>query len=169
LDQFNHLFQAWLSECYQNKPHSALDAASPEAAFRSDSKTLRFPEVDVLANAFLHCEERKVDKAGCISFMGKKYEVGLLFIGRKVQVVYDLADISEVTIEYEGHSPWKARELEIGERAGKRPVLPDHLLIQETDHSRLLQGAEQKLEERKQIQAPAVSYRRVRKEENGYV
>lgn len=169
LDRFNHLFQAWLSECYQHKPHSALEAASPEAAFRSDSKTLRFPEADALANAFLHCEERKVDKAGCISFMGKKYEVGLLFIGRKVQVVYDLADISEVTIEYEGHTPWKARELEIGERAGQRPALPDHLLIQETDHSRLLLGAEQKLEERKQIQAPAVSYRRVRKEENGYV
>jgi len=33
--------------------------------------------------AFLHCEERKVDKAGCISFTGKKYEVSLPFIGCK--------------------------------------------------------------------------------------
>lgn len=38
-------------------------------------------DADVIRDAFLHAEERKVDKAGCISFMGRKYEVGLLFIG----------------------------------------------------------------------------------------
>lgn len=51
--------------------------------------------------------------------MNRKYEVGLLFIGRTVEVIYDPADITEITIEYEGHEPWKARELVIGERAGK--------------------------------------------------
>lgn len=169
LDQFNNFFQIWLSECYQNKPHSALDSVSPETAFRSDSKALRFVDQATLANAFLHCEDRKVDKAGCISFMGKKYEVGLSFIGRKVQVVYDPANISEITIECEGFSPWIARELKIGERAGKRPSLPAHLLPEETDMSRLLRGAGQKYEERKQIQTPAISYRMVRKEGHGHV
>jgi putative transposase len=60
---------------------------------------LKFLYHDLIANAFLHCEERKVDKAGCISFAGKKYEVGLNFIGCKVDVIYDPADISELTIE----------------------------------------------------------------------
>ncbi|WP_409340793.1 hypothetical protein [Paenibacillus sp. MBLB4367] len=36
--------------------------------------------------------------------MGKKYKVGILFIGRTVQVVYAPSDITEVTIEYEGHT-----------------------------------------------------------------
>jgi putative transposase len=164
LDQLNTWFEVWLSECYQNRPHSALNNISPEVTYRQDPQALRFVEPEILADAFLHAEERKVDKSGCISFMGKKYEVGLLFIGRTVTVVYDSADITEVTIEYEGHMPWRVRELVIGERAGKRPKMPETMLLKETDASRLLRGAEQKLAERRQHQAPAVSYRTVRKE-----
>lgn len=170
LDQLNHWFQAWLSECYQAKPHAALkDNASPEVTYRSDPAALRFVEPTQLANAFLHAEGRKVDKAGCISFQGKKYEVGILFVGRNVLVVYDPADITEITIEYEGHPPWKVRELVIGSRAGKRPELPASLQPKGTEQSRLLRGAKQKQQERNAHQAPAVSYRSVHKEGQGHV
>jgi putative transposase len=165
LDRLNELFQVWLSECYQNKPHSGLDSISPEAAFRSDKKALRFIDPDKLTNAFLHCETRKVDKSGCISFMDQKYEVGLSFIGSKVDVVYDPTDLEELTIEYEGHSPWKAKKLVIGERAGKRPALPSHLQAHIADSSRLLKAAEQKHEDRKVEQTPAVSFRAIWKED----
>ncbi|THF72458.1 DDE-type integrase/transposase/recombinase [Cohnella fermenti] len=170
LEQLNTWFQVWLSECHQNKLHSALgDDQTPEIAYRSDTKALRLVDADLLASAFLHSVDRKVDKAGCISFDGKKYEVGLLFIGRTVQVVYDPADVREVTIEYEGHSPWTAREMVIGERSGKRPTLPDHLGIESADISRLLRGAEQEHANRKVLQAPAVSYRSIRKEDSDHV
>ena len=170
LDRLNTWFQAWLSECHQNKPHSALgETTSPEAAYRSDRLALRFVEPEILTNAFLHSEDRKVDKSGCISFMGKKYEVGLLFIGGKVQVVYDPADITEMTIEYEGHAPWKVRELVIGEWSGKRPTLPDHMQTEVADASRLLRAAEHQNKQRKERQAPAVSYRMVRKEADNHV
>ncbi|MBT2195553.1 Mu transposase C-terminal domain-containing protein, partial [Heyndrickxia coagulans] len=138
---------------------------SPRSAFRSDRKALRFIEPDTLADAFLHCETRKVDKSGCISFMDQKYEVGLAFIGQKVEVIYDPADLEELTIEFEGYSPWKAHKLEIGERSGKRPPLPDHLQPQEADSSRLLKAAEQKYQERQMEQTPAVSFRAVWKED----
>jgi putative transposase len=89
LDKLNELYWVWLEECYQNKPHAGLDNnMSPEYAYRSDSKTLRYLEPDIITNAFLHCEERKVDKSGCISFEGKKYEVGVSFIGCKVDVIW---------------------------------------------------------------------------------
>jgi transposase InsO family protein len=165
LDELNDWFQVWLTECYQNKPHASLvNNQTPEAAFRSDPAALRFVDPEHLADSFLHAEERKVDKTGCISFHGKKYEVGLLFIGRTVQVVYDPADVTEVTIQYEGCAPWKAREMVIGERAGKRPPLPEHIEKQSATESRLLRGAERKHDERKQVQTPAVSYRMLRKE-----
>jgi len=164
LEQLNRWFDVWLSECYQNKPHASLGGRSPEQAFRGDPHPLRFVEPSVLANAFLHCESRKVDKSGCISFMNKKYEIGLLFIGRTVEVIYDPADITEVTIEYEGHEPWKARELVIGERAGKRPILPEHLQPQPPEASRLLRGAEKQLDQRREQQTPAISFRAIRKE-----
>jgi len=164
LDRLNDLFQVWLTECYQNKPHSGLnDNISPETAYRSDQKALKFLEPETIANAFLHAEERKVDKAGCISFFSKKYEVGLNFIGCKVTVVYDPASIEEITIEYEGHEPFKASELLIGERTANRPKLPEHLQPKPADSSRLLAAATKKNKQRKAEQAPAVSYRTVRK------
>ncbi|UQZ82171.1 Integrase core domain protein [Paenibacillus konkukensis] len=170
LQRLNELFQVWLSECYQNKPHSALEnKISPETAYRSDKKPLRFVDPDVLTNAFLHCETRKVDKSGCISFMDRKYEVGLPFMGCTVDVVFDPADISELTIEYEGHAPWRVRELVIGERAGKRPPRPEHLDPVPADTSRLLTAAEERSRDRKAQQAPAVAYRRVNKEDDGHV
>lgn len=165
LERLNELFQVWLSECYQHKSHSALpEKCSPETAYRSDKKALRFVDPDELAWAFLHCEPRKVDKSGCISFQDRKYEVGLPFIGQTVDVIFDPADITELTIEYEGHTPWRVRELAIGERAGKRPPLPEHLDEVPADASRLLAAAEERNAARKEQQAPAVAYRRVSKE-----
>ncbi|WP_276624190.1 DDE-type integrase/transposase/recombinase [Syntrophomonas wolfei] len=164
LDKLNELFQVWLTECYQNKPHSGLNGnISPETAYRSDKKALKFLEPETITSAFLHAEDRKVDKAGCISFVGKKYEVGLNFIGCRVMVVYDPANIEEISIEYEGHEPFKARELVIGERTGNRPKLPEHLQPQLTESSRLLTAAARKNKQRKADQAPAVSYRTIRK------
>ena len=170
LDKLNELFNIWLDECYQNKSHSALaEKVSPETAYRSDRKALKFVDPDLITTAFLHCEERKVDKAGCISFSGHKYEVGISFIGCAVNVVYDPADITELTIECEGHTPWKAGQLVIGEWAGKRPKLPDHLRSTPASSSRLLVAAADQNSKRKTQQIPAISYRSVGKEENGHV
>nr|WP_227874231.1 Mu transposase C-terminal domain-containing protein [Tumebacillus algifaecis] len=165
LDQLNELFQVWLTECYQTKPHSALDdSSSPQVAFRSDSTPLRLVEESIIADAFLHSESRKVDKAGCISFMGKKYEVGLPFIGHRVEVVYDPRDISTITIEYGNHTPWQAKELTIGEWAGQRPSLPSTIETVSANGSRLLVAAEKKNQVRKERQTRAVSFRKMREE-----
>lgn len=170
LERLNQLFAVWLKECYQHKPHSGIEGElSPAVAYQSDRHTLRYIDPEILASAFLHCEERKVDKSGCISFGGRKYEVGLAFIGCKVDVVFDPADINELTIEYEGHQPFKAQQLVIGERAGKRPPLPEHLQKEPADSSRLLSAAAKKNQERKDIHIPAVSYRSVRKGGQGHV
>lgn len=164
LGKLNELFQVWLTECYQNKVHSGLDSnMSPETAYRSDKKAVKFLDPEIIANAFLHAEIRKVDKAGCISFASKKYEVGLTFIGCKVTVVYDPADIEVITIEYEGHTPFKVKELIIGERTGSRPKMPAYLQPQPADSSRLLTAAARKNQQRQAEHAPAISYRAVHK------
>ena len=165
LEQLNQLFHVWLEECYQNKPHSALgDMLSPNAAYHRDRKALKFLDQETIASAFLHCEERKVDKTGCISFEGKKYEVGLNFIGCTVDVIYDPADTEELTIEYEGYAPWKAKQLVIGDRVGRRPKLPVFMQPLPAGSSRLLDAAIQKNLEREQRITPAISYRAVYKE-----
>lgn len=161
LERLNALFEVWLSECYQNKSHSSLEnKRSPESAFRSDKKALRFVDPEELAHAFLHFETRKVDKTGCISFSGRTYEVGLPFVGCTVDVVYDPADITELVIEYEGHEPWKVKELVIGERAGKRPRLTDHMQPLPADSSRLLNAVEEQHRQRRAEQEPAIRFRK---------
>lgn len=162
LDQLNKLFWIWLDECYQNKPHSGLkDNQSPQTVYNSDPAPLRFLDHQTIAQAFQHCEDRKVDKTGCISFMGEKYEAGLNFVGCTVTVAYDPADISVLTLEYEGHKPWQATRLVIGERAGPRTKLPEQMQPIPAQSSRLLKSAAEQNDKRQKQQATAVSFRRM--------
>lgn len=170
LDQLNELFEVWLEECYQRKQHSALDGnVSPFTAYRGDVKPLRFLDPEIIADAFLHSEKRKVDKSGCISFAGKKYEVGLNFIGHRVDVIYDPSDISELSIECEGHKPFRIRELVIGEHSGKKPRLPEHLLKEPAGSSRLLKAAATRNNKRVGIPSVAVSYKSLGEEGGDHV
>lgn len=160
LDELNRLFNIWVDECYQNKAHSGLEKSqSPAMTYRNDSKPAKFIESAVLSNAFLHCESRKVDKAGCISFEGKKYEVGILFTGYKVDVIFDPSDTRVVTIEYENQPPFTARELQIGEFTGKKPKLPEHMTAVPASESRLLNAAQKRNMIRKEQVLNAIAYR----------
>ena len=143
IDQLNTLFQAWLSECYHSKEHSAL-GTTPAIAFKGDSMPPRFADTAILTRAFLHCEQRKTDKSGCISFHGDKYDLGARFAGKQVDVVYDPASTDTLTIETAGEPAFQVHKLVVKEhvapRAGKKEI--DRIPV---DHSRLLDAvAEQK-------------------------
>lgn len=160
LDEFNQLFAIWVDECYQNKSHSGLkENQSPAMVYRNDSKPATFIDPADLANAFLHCESRKVDKAGCISFDGKKYEVGIVFTGYRVDVIFDPSDKSVVTIEHDHHPPFTAKELVIGEFTGEKPKRPDSMLPLAASESRLLRVATIKNKERTKNSVHAIRYR----------
>ena len=158
LDQLNQRLAIWLSEGYHHQPHASLpDQQSPQATFQSDNKPLRWIQLEQIHDAFLHAETRKVDKSGCISFMDKKYEVGLPFLGHKVTILYDPLDTTTLTVEYEGHPSWQVAELVIGERAGKRPKLPEHEK-QPTENSRYLDAAEKQHQQRQEEMQPALRF-----------
>ena len=160
LKTLNELFDVWLTECYQNKPHTALGGKTPQAVFNADPTSLRFVPPEIIANAFLHFEERKVDKTGCISFSGKKYEAGLKYMGCTVGVVYDPLDIGEITIEYQDDEPFRIKELVIGTNTGKRPKMPETLKAVKPDSSRLLAGAKKANEKRRASQKMILSFRK---------
>ena len=77
LDELNRLWEIFADEYYHKKPHEGiseyyegLGAAVPEEGitplqeWNRDSRPLTFLDVSVVAEAFLHHEERKVDKGG---------------------------------------------------------------------------------------------------------
>lgn len=160
LEQLNRLYETWMQECYLNRPHSALDNISPYEAYQRDSHEIRFLSSERIADAFLTCEQRKVDKGGCISFDGRKYEVelGLSMIYKTVDVVYDPADISKLTIECDGFPPCEARPLVIRSHAAKRPELPERFEKKEPTGSRVLKAAEKQNELRERNRKTAISF-----------
>lgn len=115
LEKLNTLFSAWLNECYLTVEHSAL-GTTPEIAFKSDSMPPRFIDSAVLARAFLHCEQRKADKSGCISFRGEKYDLGVRFAGRKADIVYDESSTDSLTV----YTSWSWESMSRPDRSVRR-------------------------------------------------
>lgn len=169
LDELNRLYQVWMEECYLNREHSALNGKTPYEAYQSDSHGLRMIPAQEIADAFLACEKRRVDKSGCISFMGKKYEVemGLHMIHRDVDVIYDAADISKVAIECEGIASCSAVPLVIKSHSGAKPALPEHLSAKEPSGSRLLAAAGEKNAERRTVRRTAISFKGIKETAGG--
>lgn len=161
LEELNRLYQVWLEECYQNKEHSALKGRTPQESYHSDCRELNLLDLGQLADAFLSCEKRKVDKCGCINFMGQKYEVekGLHMIHKNVDVVFDPADISKVTVECEGVGTCDAVPLIIGSHAGVKPKLPERFAAEPPKDSRLLKAAEAANERRQKVRKTAISFK----------
>lgn len=155
LKELNDKFRAWLDQCYTKAVHSGI-GTTPETAYKADSMPLRFVEQTLLARAFLHCEKRKVDKSGCISFSGKKYDLGMKFIGQTVDVVFDPANIETLTIEVTGEIPFLVRELQIGEHVRPRPKRSEPSA--KADSSRLLTAVSQKYKANTVERSRAISY-----------
>jgi len=129
---------------------------TPEIAFKSDSMPLRFIPSDVLARIFLHCETRKVDKSGCISFQKRSYDLGAKYAGQTVDVVFDPADTQTLTIEVAGDEPFQVTERKILEHVAARPKRPDPKTKAET--SRLLDAVSNAYEARTVERQRAISY-----------
>jgi hypothetical protein len=100
-----------------------------------------------LRDAFLHTEEREVDKAGCISLGGVKYEVGVALIGRKVEARFDPSWSDEIEIHHKDFKTFMAKKLIIGSSCGARTELPDDLKPSAAKTSRLLDGLKKKHEQ----------------------
>ena len=166
LADFNRLFDVWLQECYHKRNHGSLDT-TPEIAYKSSKAVLRFLPADVIASAFMRCETRKVDKTGCISFGGKKYEVGVVFAGYMINVVYDPADIETIIVEHE-HSgtAFQVKELKIGVHTGPRPKLPKSMTTAIPTTSRLLDEKEKRYKARQDVVRRAISFKDLNAAEN---
>jgi len=160
LEELNRYFKIWLTECYQHKPHGGLkDNMTPASAYHGSTEALRFLPQETITEAFLHEEDRRVDKSGCISFQNKKYEVGAEYLGQKVGVIYDPGNTEKLTIE---HKPSGRRfistELVIGEHTGARPKLPEHMNQVKPNTSRLLTAKEKQAQKREEITVRAIKY-----------
>jgi transposase InsO family protein len=159
LAEYNDLLRIWLEEYYHKNPHSALGGVSPATAFGTDSRPLRFVSAERLRDAFLHTQSRKVDKAGCVSFQGQSYEVGIAYIGRKVDIRFDPSWTDEIEVVHGQSAPFIAKRLEIGTNCGTVQELPEHMRTTPPDTSRMLDALKKERESRHQPSEAATSFK----------
>lgn len=177
LDELNRLWWIFLEEYYHKSPHEgiseyyeSLGAAIPETGisplqeWNRDSRPLTYIDVDVVSEAFLHHEKRKVDKGACISFRGKRYETKPALIGHEVEISYDPASPELVNIFYPGFEPFTAQPVNIGEYCDKNPTLPAAMQEQTPSTSRFMDALERRYRESSSTMADAISFAGYRKE-----
>ena len=157
--EVDHHLQIWLDQIYQNKPHAALDGKTPEQAFQSDTRPLRFATNEQLSLAFQLSETRLVNKSGCLSFRGQEYEAGQDFIGFKVEVLSDPACPNEIEIHHAGFEPRRIYPLTIGSRSAPRRRELEISQSQGPATSRELDAAAKLYEQKAAVKRPSVSYR----------
>ena len=79
--------------------------------------------------------------------MGKDYDVGILYAGQQVDVIYDPQNIAKVRIEPNGHEPFYAEPAKVGIHVAKKPQKAEIDRIP-PDSSRLLDAVSRTAGER---------------------
>ena len=69
-------------------PHASLDGRTPQEVFTTDPHPLRPVDQQILRDAFLREETRKVDKTGCVKFRGVLVEIGAKYVGKRIRLCY---------------------------------------------------------------------------------
>ena len=177
LEEANKYWDLFVEEYYHDKAHEGIaeyyrskgvdvspEGITPRQEFNRDSVSLRFLDAEVVGEPFLHHETRIVDKAGCISFRGRKYETNLSLIGAEVEISYDPIVAETLTVSYPGIPSFTARPLQIGEYCAQKPAIPVSMLPVEPESSRFLAALQRKHEETKKHNADAISFAAFRKE-----
>ncbi len=182
LEEANKYWELFVEEYYHDKAHEGIaeyyqskgvevpeEGITPRQEFNRDSVSLRYLDAGIVGEAFLHHETRIVDKAGCISFRGRKYETNLSLIGAEVEIAYDPMAAETLTVSYPGIPSFTAKPLQIGEYCAQKPAIPVSMLPVEPESSRFLAALQRKHEETKQHNADAISFAAFRKEAQGNV
>jgi hypothetical protein len=167
LEAMNHHWSNFIEAYYHEKKHDGLEEllgkdarpedCRPAIQWNRDSRTLKFIDTAIVAEAFLHHEIRKVDKSGCISFRGRNYEVSVALIGSKIEIAYDPMATEVLTVHYKDMEPFDVKPLVIGEFCtGIKPKLPEHMLPVEPDNSRFLDAIEKSAAQKKALRYQTV-------------
>lgn len=101
LDELNEFFWAWLEVAYLSRPHGSTHQ-TPRQRFEADTEPLRRIDPTALREVFLWEEQRVVDKTGCFSLHGNRYEVDAALSGHRVLLRYDPYDLSQIQVWHEG-------------------------------------------------------------------
>jgi len=99
LVQLNNLFTAWVETVYHRREHSETKQ-TPWDRWSRITPTL--PTPPQLPEAFLWSEWRTVTKTATVGLHGNTYEVDAALIGRKIELVLNPFDLTDIEVRWQG-------------------------------------------------------------------
>lgn len=100
LIELNRLFAAWVEQVYHRRVHSET-GQTPLDRFETNNPP-PLPTPELLREAFLWSEHRKVTKTATVSLHGNIYEVDPALVGRHVELVFNPFDLTTVGVRFDG-------------------------------------------------------------------
>lgn len=102
LTQLNTLFTAWVETIYHRRVHSETGQTPLERWSAGDPP--RMPSQTQLREAFLWSEWRTVTKTATVNLHGNHYEVDTALVGRRVELVFDPFDLTQIEVRWQGRA-----------------------------------------------------------------
>jgi putative transposase len=149
----NRLFTAWAETVYHRRVHSETGQAPLQRwADGWNGAAPPLPEPSQLHEAFLWSERRTVRKTATVSLHGNTYQVDPSLAGRRVELVFDPFDLTDIEVRWQGRPAGNAIPHVIGRHSHPkaRPEQPappapatgiDYIGLLDTAHDARLAGA----------------------------
>jgi putative transposase len=106
LAALNRLFAAWVEGVYHRRVHSETGQAPLERFEAAGPPAL--PTTAALHEAFLWAERRLVAKTATVSLHGNAYEVDPALVGRRVELVFNPFDLTDIEVRFGGRPMGRA-------------------------------------------------------------
>jgi len=111
LDQVNAAFRTWMRE-YNERIHGET-GETPNHRWKAGSAHVKWADEEKLRKAFLFSDTRKADKSGIFSLHTVKFQVGAELAGKRVEVLYNPEDLSEVELQRAGEFLQRLRPFKV--------------------------------------------------------
>jgi putative transposase len=102
LDRLNQLFQAWVETVYHRRVHT--ETGQPPIQRLTEAEPPALPCPAQLREAFLWSVPRTVTKTATVSLAGNLYQVDPALVGRRVELVFDPFDLTDMEVRYAGRA-----------------------------------------------------------------
>lgn len=112
LAELNRLFTAWVEVVYHRRVHTETKVTPLERFLSAGVPALPSPEL--LHEAFLWSEWRRVTKTAQVSLHGNSFEVDAALVGRRIELVFDPFDLTDIDVRFENRPMGRAVPVRIG-------------------------------------------------------
>jgi putative transposase len=126
LATLNRLFTAWVETVYHTRAHSQTGTAPLARWLAGLAGPIATPSPARLREAFLWSAQRTVNRTATVSLHNNVYQVDPVLAGRRVELVFDPFDLSDVEVRHHDRTFGLATPFRIGRHAHPkaRPETP---------------------------------------------